>query len=149
MSSTMSDAAMCNFGEGTRWSDGAFTARPASAQQKHASALPLRASFEIGGRSMLLRLILSAILVSFTGQASAEVIFPGYEWRQVADGVYVHMREDPFAGPVDGNSTVIVNDEDVFVVDTHINPAAARAVVKKIKSMTDKPVTHIVKHPLA
>ena len=29
------------------------------------------------------------------------------------------------AGPVDGNSVVIVNDDGVLVVDTHINPAVA------------------------
>ncbi len=74
----------------------------------------------------------------------AETIFPGYEWRMIDSGIYLHTQEDPFAGPVDGNSIVIINDNDVVVVDTHINPAAARAVVEKIKSITNNPVSLII-----
>jgi len=75
---------------------------------------------------------------------SGEVIYPGYTWQSVGDGIYVHSRNEPLAGPVDGNSTIIVSDEDVFVVDTHINPAVARAVIVKIREITDKPVTHVI-----
>jgi glyoxylase-like metal-dependent hydrolase (beta-lactamase superfamily II) len=74
----------------------------------------------------------------------ADEIYPGYEWHELGDSIYVHSRVDPLAGPVDGSSTVIVNSEDVFVVDTHINPAVARAVIEKIRKITDKPVTHVV-----
>ena len=75
---------------------------------------------------------------------SSEEIYPGYTWQALGDGIYVHSRNDPLAGPVDGNSTIIVNDEDVFVVDPHINPAVARSVIAKIREVTDKPVTHVV-----
>lgn len=70
--------------------------------------------------------------------------FPGYLWQDLGDGIHLHTRADPLAGPVDGNSVVIVNDEDVFVVDTHIAPAAARAVIARIRALTDKPVTHVI-----
>lgn len=93
---------------------------------------------------MTLRITLIILVFLFPMLAKAENGFPGYEWRALGNGVFVHMREDPFAGPIDGNSTVIINDEDVFVVDTHINPAAARAVIEKIKSLTQKPVTHVI-----
>jgi glyoxylase-like metal-dependent hydrolase (beta-lactamase superfamily II) len=69
---------------------------------------------------------------------------PGYEWHELGGGVYVHRRTDPLAGPVDGNSVVIVNTDDVFVVDTHVDPAAARAVIARIRSITDNPVTHVI-----
>jgi len=75
---------------------------------------------------------------------SGEEIYPGYTWQPLGDGIYVHSRSDPLAAPIDGNSTIIVNEEDVFVVDTHINPAVARAVIDKIGEITDNPVTHIV-----
>ncbi len=39
---------------------------------------------------------------------------------------------------------VIVNAEDVFVVDTHIDPAAARAVIERIKTVTDNPVSVVI-----
>ena len=91
------------------------------------------------------KLFMFAVALFFlSSTAQAEEIYPGYEWREVGDGVYLHMRDDPFAGPVDGNSVVIVNDEDVVVIDTHINPAVARAVAAKIKSLTDNPVSHII-----
>ena len=90
------------------------------------------------------RHLLFVILLLLPSVSAAEEIFPGYNWREVSAGVYLHTRNDPFAGPVDGNSVVIVNEGDVFVVDTHINPAAARAVVEKIKSITDNPVSHII-----
>lgn len=75
---------------------------------------------------------------------SSTEIHPGYVWQDLGSGIYLHTRRDPLAGPVDGNSVVIVNDADVFVVDTHIDPAAARAVIERIGSITDRPVTHVV-----
>lgn len=87
-----------------------------------------------------------AILAVFlsTHNDRGEEIYPGYTWREVSDGIYAHSQNDPLSGPVDGNSTVIVNETDVFVVDTHINPAVARAVIAKIREITDNAVTHVV-----
>ncbi len=74
----------------------------------------------------------------------SQEIFPEYTWQALGNGIYVHRRAETLAGPVDGNSIIIINDEDVFVVDTHINPAAARAVIGKIRELTDKPVAFAV-----
>ena len=71
-------------------------------------------------------ILLATTLSLFAPVAFAEELYPGYAWQVLGDDIYLHTRTDPLAGPIDGNSTVIVNDEDVFVVDTHINPAAAR-----------------------
>jgi glyoxylase-like metal-dependent hydrolase (beta-lactamase superfamily II) len=79
-----------------------------------------------------------------TALVTPEEIFPGYAWHDLGNGIYVHVQTDALAAPVDGNSTVIVTDHDVLVIDTHINPAAARAVIAKIRSITDRPVTHVV-----
>ena len=38
----------------------------------------------------------------------------------------------------------IVNDEDVVVVDSHITPAAARALIASIRAITDKPITTLI-----
>jgi glyoxylase-like metal-dependent hydrolase (beta-lactamase superfamily II) len=84
------------------------------------------------------------LLTGATTGLAAEEIYPGYEWQSVGSGIYLHSQVDPLAGPVDGNSVVIFNSDGVLVVDTHINPAVARAVVGKIRSMTDIPVTHVV-----
>jgi glyoxylase-like metal-dependent hydrolase (beta-lactamase superfamily II) len=42
------------------------------------------------------------------------------------------------------NGTVIVNEEDVLIVDSHITPAAAWALVKELKKVTEKPVRYVV-----
>ena len=39
---------------------------------------------------------------------------------------------------------VIVNEEDVLSVESHISPAAAYAVVNEIEALTDKPVRYVV-----
>lgn len=69
---------------------------------------------------------------------------PDYSWQQAGEGVYVHSPREALAGPVDGNAVVIVGDHAALVVDTHIDPAAARDLVDRIRSVTDRPVTHVV-----
>lgn len=89
--------------------------------------------------------LLAIALVSLPiGGMALEEIVPGYAWHELGNGVYVHARTDPLAGPVDGNSVIVVNDCGVLVIDTHINPAVARAVIDKIRSITEQPVTLIV-----
>ena len=73
-----------------------------------------------------------------------EVIYPGYRWVSFGDGLFLHSPVNPLAGPVDSNSVVIVTADGVWVVDTHINPAVARAVIDQIRRVTDLPVTHVV-----
>jgi glyoxylase-like metal-dependent hydrolase (beta-lactamase superfamily II) len=82
-------------------------------------------------------------LISLPSSAE-ESVYPGYTWLDVGDGIYLHSQTDPLLGPVDGNSVVVIGDVGVMVIDTHINPAVARAVIAKIRLMTDVPVTHVV-----
>jgi glyoxylase-like metal-dependent hydrolase (beta-lactamase superfamily II) len=65
-----------------------------------------------------------------------------FRFNKVAEGVYHALGTG--AMQVVGNSAVIVNDTDVVVVDDHVSPAAAWALVEEIKSITDKPVTTVV-----
>ena len=90
------------------------------------------------------RLLVAALLAAPASGLAAGVVYPGYTWESLADGVYLHSQDDPLAGPVDGNSVVIISDKGALVVDTHINPAVARAVIEKIRTLTDVPVTHVV-----
>ncbi|MDH3756506.1 MAG: hypothetical protein OES93_01580, partial [Gammaproteobacteria bacterium] len=70
-------------------------------------------------------------LLSLTSLAE-ESVYPGYTWLDLGDGIYLHSQSDPLSGPVDGNSVVVIGDAGVMVIDTHINPAVARAVIAKI-----------------
>jgi cyclase len=69
---------------------------------------------------------------------------PGFVLTRVADGVYAAIRADSSANVVHGNSTVIVNDRDVVVVDAAGTPAAARRVIAAVRRLTGKPVRYLV-----
>ena len=61
--------------------------------------------------------------------------------EEVADGVYFVRYTVP---RFNSNALVVVNDEDVLVVDSHITPATARALIASIREVTDKPITTVV-----
>ena len=71
---------------------------------------------------------------NFTGQA--------FRFNKVKEGVYHAIGTGALT--VVGNSTVIVNDRDVIVVDDHVSPAAAWVLLEEIKAITDKPVTTVI-----
>lgn len=67
---------------------------------------------------------------------------PAHKFQTIADGVYSALATGTMN--VGSNSAVIVNEQDVLIVDSHITPASARALVDDIKSLTDKPVRWVV-----
>jgi glyoxylase-like metal-dependent hydrolase (beta-lactamase superfamily II) len=75
-------------------------------------------------------------------QASQPPRQPAHRFQRIAEGVYAAMA----TGTVNtvSNSAVIVNDDDVVVVDSHATPAAARALIDDIKTLTPKPVRYVI-----
>src|SRR5689334_8961142 len=65
-----------------------------------------------------------------------------FRFNKVAEGVYHAVGTG--AMTVVGNSSFIVNDDDVIVVDDHVSPAAAWVLLDEIKSVTNKPVRTII-----
>ena len=65
-----------------------------------------------------------------------------FEFEEVVPGVY-HARGTGSLS-VGSHGAVIVNDDDVLLVESHISPAAAYAVVEEIEALTDKPVRYVV-----
>lgn len=62
----------------------------------------------------------------------------------VAPGVYViRHRDAPDTNP-QGNTTVIVGDRDVLVVDSGYLPSSARADIEQIRTWTEKPVHYLL-----
>jgi len=82
--------------------------------------------------------------VTAQGQRPAGTSFSGkaFRFNKVREGVYHAVGTGALT--VVGNSTVIVNDRDVIVVDDHVSPAAAWVLLEEIKSITDKPVTTVI-----
>ena len=65
-----------------------------------------------------------------------------HTFTQIAPGVYSAVGTAPsFAG---SNSAVIVNDTDVIVVDSHMTPESGRALLRDLKTITDKPVRLLI-----
>jgi glyoxylase-like metal-dependent hydrolase (beta-lactamase superfamily II) len=62
---------------------------------------------------------------------------------QLADGVYEIQHPDT-GGNVNGNTTVIIGDRQVFVVDTCYLPSVAREDIAQIRQWTDKPVSFVL-----
>jgi glyoxylase-like metal-dependent hydrolase (beta-lactamase superfamily II) len=80
-----------------------------------------------------------------TSSASADsVLSPERQVTKLADGVYAIRHRDPFPGWVNGNTTVIVGERGVFVVDSCSMSAAAREDIAQIRQWTDKPVLYLL-----
>lgn len=67
-----------------------------------------------------------------------------YKWQQLAPDVWAAIREDAFELPQEGNSVFVVTNEGVVVFDAGGSPLMGESIVAKVKSVTDKPITHIV-----
>lgn len=86
-------------------------------------------------------------LVSDAGQEydrppGAEYEGAAFTFDTIAPGVF-HARGtgNLVAG---SNGTIVVNDRDVLLVDSHMTPAAAWALTREIRTLTDKPVRYVV-----
>jgi len=94
---------------------------------------------------------LGALLVSGTARVEAQsagrpvgATYTGkaFDFRQVAPGVYHAIGTGALS--VGCNASVIVNDDDVLVVDTHMTPGGAWALREELKAITPKPVRYVV-----
>ncbi len=67
-----------------------------------------------------------------------------FEFEEISEGVWVGVRPDGPRFPVMGNTTFVVSDDGVVVYDGGGMPAMSEQVIDKIRSITTKPVTHVV-----
>lgn len=66
------------------------------------------------------------------------------ELQALAPDVYLLQRPEPLREPVEPNALFIVNDEDVIVFEGGGAPIVAERSIALIRSITDKPVTHVI-----
>ena len=84
--------------------------------------------------------------------APAAGLADGHEWKtvegdaftftEVRDGVWHAVGGETVAAG--SNGAVVVNESDVLVVDSHMTPSAARALLADLAKITDKPVRYLV-----
>lgn len=91
-------------------------------------------------KTLLLAVACSGIAV-FANTANADPLIPTFE--ELAPGVWAGVREDNPRNPVMGTATFVVSDVGVVVYDGGGMPLFAERVIEKIRSVTDKPVTHV------
>jgi len=63
---------------------------------------------------------------------------------KLADGVYEIQHKDEQLGVGSSNTTVIIGDRQVFVVDAGFMPSDAREDIAQIRQWTDKPVSFVL-----
>ena len=91
-------------------------------------------------RSILLALVLAQLWPVSTASANPFE----YTWQELAAGVWAGIRQDPFELPQEGNSVFVVTDRGVVVFDAGGSPLMGESIVAKVRSVTDKPITHVV-----
>jgi len=63
---------------------------------------------------------------------------------KLSEGVYAIQHQNLSDGNVSGNTTVIIGDREVFVVDSCYLPSQAREDIAQIRKWTDKPVGYLL-----
>ena len=102
----------------------------------------IRAAMAIAFVALLITL--SVVGVQTPNRPPAGIAHEGnvFRFNKVAEGVYHAIGTGALT--VVGNSSVIVNDEDVIVVDDHVSPAAAWVLQEEIKTLTNKPIRTVI-----
>ena len=59
-------------------------------------------------------------------------------FTEIGDGLYAFTAEG------DPNSGVIIGDDSVMIIEAQATPRLANKVIEKVRSVTDKPITHLV-----
>ena len=67
-----------------------------------------------------------------------------YSWQELAPKVWAGIRQDPFELPQEGNAVFVVTDQGVVLFDAGGSPLMGESIVAKVRSVTPKPITHVV-----
>jgi len=79
-----------------------------------------------------------------TGSVSAHAADAGQrQVTKLAEGVY-SIEHPVSGGNVNGNTTVIIGDREVFVVDSTFLPSVAREDIAQIRQWTNKPIGYLL-----
>jgi cyclase len=103
----------------------------------------------LGTRNFMKRRFLFAILlpffsVSYNYLFSQTVNTPSRIVVKLSDRVYVVRHQDAPDGNAQGNTSIIIGDHKVVVVDACYLPSAARGDIALIKKLTEKPVDYLI-----
>lgn len=89
------------------------------------------------------RVWVGVLLAAFTTPAAAAPLAPPLH-TEVSPGVHLFQTTPYGDAGLDGNSVAVVGDDGVLVFDANGTPAAARAVIEQLRSITRLPVRYLV-----
>jgi glyoxylase-like metal-dependent hydrolase (beta-lactamase superfamily II) len=95
-------------------------------------------------RCDLLRLLLTMVGIGLGVAATPMSAQSERKVTQLAEGVYVIEHRDVRDGIRSGNTTVIIGERQVFVVDSGFLPTTAQEDIAQIRQWTDKPVAFVL-----
>lgn len=90
----------------------------------------------------ILALICSTSLPANSGTPMQVITTDTHRFEEVADNVYFVTGTGKIR--TDSNSMVVVGQEEVLVVDSHVTADAAHQMLKSIKAITDLPVHYLI-----
>jgi glyoxylase-like metal-dependent hydrolase (beta-lactamase superfamily II) len=93
-------------------------------------------------RARLFAVVLFAAAAGLAFRAQTPAPAAAYRFQQIVPGIFSAIGTG--AMNVGSNSAVIVNQDDVLIVDSHISPESGRAMLQELKTITDKPVRFLV-----
>ena len=91
-----------------------------------------------------LPLLLLILTIASTPAWADGVFTPERQVTQLGQGIYEIRHQDPYPGWVSGNTTVIIGEREVFVVDSSSMSADAREDIAQIRKWTNKPVRYLL-----
>jgi glyoxylase-like metal-dependent hydrolase (beta-lactamase superfamily II) len=92
-----------------------------------------------------MKMIVSLLIGLFLcGSTFAEDTLFSFEFEELSDGVWAGVRPDAPRFPVMGNTMFVISNEGVVVYDGGGVPLMSEQIIEKVRSLTDKPVTHVV-----
>jgi glyoxylase-like metal-dependent hydrolase (beta-lactamase superfamily II) len=96
------------------------------------------------GLQQFIRVSLAALLLSSSALLAESEGAGQRQVTKLADGVYAIQHAVPNGGNASGNTTVIIGDRQVFVVDSGYLPSQAREDIAQIRQWTNKPVAYLL-----
>ena len=64
-----------------------------------------------------------------------------HRFTEIRNGIYLAQTTAPV---FNSNALVIVNEEDVVLVDSHVTPSKARDLIAAVKTLTPNPITAVI-----
>jgi cyclase len=71
-----------------------------------------------------------------------EHVGAAFTFTKIAEGIYHAIGTGSMS--VGANSTAVIGDTDVLLVDTHASPAAVYVLMRELEAITEKPVRYVV-----